>query len=293
MMTTNMTNTTAATINKIIVHAGIFHADDIFCVALARIINPECEVDRVFKIPDGVDVNATTGTVVADIGDGIFDHHHGDLTIRDDGCPKAAFGLMWAHYGHALCEGDLAWRIVDDTLVRHIDAHDNGYIMGNPLSVLLSAFNPSWDEDELCTFDGTCLALTQFMSAVGVAETLLKRAIESANSTVRAEKTVASYFEAAHDHIMVMEKFAPWGEYLKKIDNENRTVWFIVFPSLRGGWSLQSVDSATYPLPAEWVENLPEGMTFCHKARFIAAAIDKETVIKYGKIAVNALSQTA
>lgn len=131
------------------------------------------------------------------------------------------------------------------------------------------------------------------MTAVGVAETLLKRAIESANSTVRAEKTVAAYFEVAHDHIMVMEKFAPWGEYLKKIDDENRSVWFIVFPSLRGGWSLQSVDSATYPLPTEWVETLPEGLTFCHKARFIAAAVDKETAIKYGKIAVNALSQTA
>ena len=77
--TTTASTTTAAVINKIIVHGGVFHADDVFCVALARIINPDCEVDRVFKIPDGVDVNATSGTVVADIGDGIFDHHHGDL----------------------------------------------------------------------------------------------------------------------------------------------------------------------------------------------------------------------
>ena len=271
-------------IEKIIVHAGVFHADDVFCVALARILNPECEVDRVFKIPDGVDVNAVTDTIVADIGDGVFDHHHGELTIREDGCPKAAFGLMWAHYGPTLCEGDAAWRIVDDTLVRHIDAHDNGFDMGNPMSVVLSTFNPTWDE--------TVDPMTQFMAAAGVAETLLRRAIESANSTARAERTVAAYFEAAHSHIMVMEKFAPWGEFLKNNDAD-QSIWFVIFPSLRGGWSLQSVDSATYPLPAEWVETLPEGLTFCHKARFIAAAIDKETAVNYGRIAVDALSQTA
>jgi uncharacterized UPF0160 family protein len=156
--------------------------------------------------------------------------------------------------------------------------------MGNPMSVVLSTFNPTWDE--------TVDPMTQFMTAAGVAETLLRRAIESANSTARAERTVAAYFEAAHGHIMVMEKFAPWGEFLKNNDAD-QSIWFVIFPSLRGGWSLQSVDSATYPLPAEWVETLPEGLTFCHKARFIAAAIDKETAVNYGRIAVDALSQTA
>ena len=274
------TSTTTKMIEKIIVHGGIFHADDIFCVALARILNPDCEVDRVFKIPDGVDVNAVTGTIVADIGDGVFDHHHGELTIREDGCPKAAFGLMWAHYGHALCDGGLAWSIVDNTLVRHIDAHDNGFDMGNPLSVVLSTFNPTWDEK--------VDRMTQFMTAVGVAKTLLERAIESANSTVRAIRIADEYLEVAHDHIMIMDKFVPWEEFLKNNDTD-RSIWFVIFPSLRGGWSLQSVDSAAYPLPAEWVETLPEGLTFCHKARFIAAAIDKETAVKYGDIAVDTL----
>lgn len=50
-------------------HAGIFHADELFCTALFRILNPEFEVTRGFKPEE------STADVIYDIGGGEFDHH--------------------------------------------------------------------------------------------------------------------------------------------------------------------------------------------------------------------------
>jgi uncharacterized UPF0160 family protein len=272
-------------IAKGITHAGVFHADDVFSTALLRLINPKIEIERVFKVPEDIDVNATTGTVVYDIGDGKFDHHHGTLKKRASGCPKAAFGLLWEYYGPYLTKFDeKAWRIVDETLVRFIDEHDNGFNMGNPISVIFGSFNPHWDE-KVDPND-------QFITAVSIAEELLERHISSANATIRAEDTIAAFYDKSENHIMVMDLYAPWKDFIDEKNNgkimlDSKNIWFVVYPSNRGGWCIQSYSSEKYPLPAEWLINLPDDMTFCHKARFLASVKTKEKALEYANMAVN------
>lgn len=269
-----------------ITHAGIFHADDIFSTALLRIMNPEIEISRAIVVPEGINVNSTEGTVVYDIGDGIFDHHHGELTVRENGIPKAAFGLLWEHYGRELVIDEAAWQSIDDDIVSYIDRHDNGYEMGNPLSVIFGMFNPFWDEPASAD-----VRMDKFITAVTIAEELLKRAIDRANSTSRARNTVREYYNASEtkaNKILVMERFAPWKEWTTEEE-----VHFCVYPSERGGWCIQSYDSSKYPLPEEWVTNLPEGMTFCHKGRFLAAVTSKELAVIYALKATAALGVEA
>ena len=76
---------------KIVVHAGLFHADDVLCVAMMRILNADISVERVYKVPEHVDDD----TIVADIGGGKYDHHQANAPIRRDGFPHCAASLMW------------------------------------------------------------------------------------------------------------------------------------------------------------------------------------------------------
>lgn len=39
-------------IDKLIVHGGIFHADDALCAVVAKSINPSVKIESVFKVPD-------------------------------------------------------------------------------------------------------------------------------------------------------------------------------------------------------------------------------------------------
>ena len=267
-------------INKGITHGGVFHADDVFSTALLQLFNPNLEIERVMKVEETIDVNATTGTIVYDIGDGRFDHHHGELKYREDGCPKAAFGLLWEQFGPYLTDFDeSAWKIIDDDLVRAIDAHDNGFEMNNPLSLAIGAFNPCWDENS-APLD----RMMQFKKAVDAARTILARWLVRANSSAKAKNLVRSYVEASEHKILILDQFLPWKDYTT--DDE---IHFAVYPSERGGWCIQSIDSEKYPLPKEWLDNMPKGITFVHKNLFLAAVETKEQAIRYAEYAVSVI----
>ena len=77
-------------IKEIYIHGGIFHSDDVMCVALARIANPQVKFQRVFKAPTEVE----EVVIVADIGGGKYDHHQIDAEVRPNGEKYAACGLL-------------------------------------------------------------------------------------------------------------------------------------------------------------------------------------------------------
>ena len=70
-------------------HGAKFHSDDVFATAFLRLIKPEIQVTRGFEVPADFD------GIVYDIGRGRFDHHQEDKEYRENGCPYAAFGLLW------------------------------------------------------------------------------------------------------------------------------------------------------------------------------------------------------
>lgn len=85
-------------VNKAFTHAGKFHADDVFSSALLRILFPTIEIIRGFEVPESFE------GIVFDIGMGEYDHHQKNSEVRENGCPYAAFGLLWRRLENWLLE---------------------------------------------------------------------------------------------------------------------------------------------------------------------------------------------
>lgn len=261
---------------KALTHAGIFHADDIMSTALLRILNPEIEVERVFRVPEDV----AEDTLIFDIGGGEFDHHQVNNEIRDNGIPYAAFGKLVRAFGGELGLSEESLATFQKEVVEPIDSTDNGG-EPDPLSRVLSAFNPSWDEDA----DGT----SRFWEAEAIAESLLRKEINTLRSVDSAREIVLAAAEKSEGGVVVLEQYAPQ-DALREVPEAQ----FVVYPSARGGWNIQTVPSDENPMvgrtpfPDEWLGH-PDaslGMTFCHPGNFLASAETREQAINIAHLAV-------
>lgn len=276
-MTTNLTNNNV-TINRAFTHGGIFHADDVFAAALLKVLNPDIEILRGFKVPENFD------GIVFDIGGGEFDHHYQGAPVRPNGTPYSSFGLLWEKFGRSFFHTEASFQKIDEGLVQPIDKSD---CTGdkNPLSILISVMNPNWDSVERPD--------TAFERAVSVAQSLLQEFIDSCKSTERAQEELAKYEANSEDGIIVLDKFVPWGGLIDKEEPK-----FVVFPSLRGGWNAQVVPvshsdkTARIPFLMEWwgnpdVAKVTDGkVTFCHQGGFIVACPTRENAIEVCKEAL-------
>lgn len=263
-------------IKKALTHAGVFHADDVLSTAFLRILNPEIDVERVFRVPEDV----AEDVLVFDIGGGEFDHHQKDNEIRPNGVPYAAFGKLVRAFGGELGLSSESLRAFEKEIVEPIDSTDNGGTP-DPLSRVISAFNPTWDESA----DGT----ERFWEAEALAESLLRREINTLKSVDSAREIVLAAAKKAEQGVVVLEQYAPQ-DALQSVPS----ALFVVYPSARGGWNVQTVPSAENPMigrvpfPKEWLGNPDRslGMTFCHPGNFLASAETREQAIEIARIAV-------
>lgn len=227
--------------------------------------------------------------IVFDIGHGCFDHHQDDSPCRegtDDapGIPYASFGRLWNRWGKNIFNNDDILDEFDRAFVQPIDAHDNGLSV-NPLSVAIASMNPNWNE--------TGDANTSFEMAVDMVSDILASMFRSYAAKLDAYEYVMAAAINAEDHVMILERFAPYKQYTKgSVDID-----FVIWPSKRNSdWNIGTIlaedggaFSSKYLLPEAWVDAAdrykPDGMTFCHKARFIAAFKTKEQALAAAKIA--------
>ena len=169
------------TITLIKTHGGLFHADEVCCIAILRILGCTAPVERVFSLDGSEDDSVLT----LDIVGAKYDHHMARefCPTYDDGSHKASFGL--------LCE---ALGILEEygeefsSLVKAVDNADNGEGETIPyISEVVSSFNPSWKED------GSIAARNEaFERAVEVAKTLLERVIASSKAKAEADAAAAT-----------------------------------------------------------------------------------------------------
>lgn len=261
-------------IKKAFTHGGKFHSDDVFSAALLRILFPEIEIIRGFVIPEDFD------GLVFDIGLGAFDHHQEKKEVRENGCPYAAFGLLWREFGTRLLNEEEAL-LFDESFIQPLDYSDN---TGEPcdLARRISIFNPSWDEEgDADEF---------FFRAVDIAQAILERQLVYAKGREKANLMLEEAMEHMENHILILPRFIPWKKYL--VDSE---VYFAIFPSERGGYNAQpAIEDAEeeifkVPFPQEWwgkpKEELQkisgiETLTFCHATGFLLAADTLEDAVK-------------
>lgn len=267
---------TVMNFKKALTHAGTFHADDVMSTAFLRILNPEINVERTFRVPE----DTPEGTLIFDIGGGEFDHHQVNNEIRDNGIPYAAFGKLVRAFGGELGLSEESLATFQRDVVEPIDSTDNGG-SPDPLSRVISAFNPTWDESADAT--------ARFWEAEAIAESLLRKEINTLKSIDSAREIVLAAAEKMEDGVVVLEQYAPQ-DALQEVPEAQ----FVVYPSARGGWNIQTVPSDENPMvgrtpfPDEWLGH-PDaslGMTFCHPGNFLASAETREQAINIAHLAV-------
>ena len=272
--------------DQVITHSTVFHADDVFGAALCRLINPKIDIIRTLDVDTALEMANNIGkkVLVFDIGFGKYDHHQENKALRDDrdNTPYCGFGLLWRDFGYLLCPDRKAWSKVDNTLVIGIDRADNG-IRQNLLSASIKVMNPQWNSD---TSENVA-----FFRAMNVAMIMLKSHIDHANATVAAgEAVLATYSGGA---ILVLNEYLPYVDTVVS-DERCKDILFVVYPSARGGWVVQTVPKMIgsfenrMSFPKSWLGHAdPErGITFAHTANFLISCETKDQAIKVAEEAV-------
>ena len=283
-------------------HAGYFHADEVFAtVIMSHKIN-DLVVARVTKVPEACE------KLVYDIGGGRYDHHQTDKRYREDGLPYAAVGLIWEDFGKDVLlqmgvEEKLissVWAQIDQSLIRGIDASDNGVSLNGCYDILtinkiIGIYNPEWDE--------TKEADTAFLEACTIADQIFNRVVKNVASEMRSIEYVREAMRTAKGRIIYLEKYVPWQRCVCMEDVEDRFL-FVVYPSNRGGYNVQSVP--TSPESFEMRQGLPqiwrglrgeelrlltgiEDAEFVHSAGFIGGAGSLQGALMMAEKAINAL----
>ena len=124
-MDTNYNNKT------LVVHEGLWHADDLFCVALWTIAGHSKYLRKDLQ-------EAADDQILCDQGGGDWDHH-GDETLRfypdEDGCNKmASFGRMWEYLGPQLTP---AWENIWHNQVKAICSIDCNGLFKAPIQKMV------------------------------------------------------------------------------------------------------------------------------------------------------------
>lgn len=265
-------------IKKIIVHSGTFHADDVMCVAIMKSLYPGIQIERVSGSPKSVEDDV----IIADIGQGRYDHHQKDAMLREDGKKYAACGLIYRDFGRQLFLTEEWYKDFRRKYIIPIEDSDNGG-QGNPLSEMIMTYNPCWDDD-------MSLADKRFLEAVGVFLQLVKREQKMEQAELRANPLIDSYIKnSVNREIVIMEKFVPWQENVCKTDAQ-----FVIYPNFRGGYVLRSVpvveNSGELRVPVLAKENM-RGCTFAHVNRFLAIFQTQEQAVDAANYILESISE--
>lgn len=297
-----------------ITHVAPHHADEVFATVMLSVLFPV----ELLRTRDQ-EIIKNTKAIVYDVGSEYdpsekrFDHHQKSFSeIRDDGISYSSAGLIWREYGASIVKtiaktgaiDDVMTAevvsLVDEALIRGIDARDNGQgEKGDSMSVssVISACNSLWDENEDAD---TC-----FLRACDLATAILVREIKVAMSTVRGRKLVADKIKIVDGPILVMDQFiGGWLEEVLHADSPKAAgLLFAVFPATNGDWNIQAIPPSKEDtmgqrksFPDAWrglkdeelIESSGVGTAvFCHKAGFFAVAKTKEDAIRLAEKAVN------
>ena len=290
---------------KVGTHDGVFHADDVFSIALLRRLYDEVIVMR-SRDPKALE----WCEMLVDVGGEyspkkqIFDHHQrGGAGRRENGIPYASFGLLWRHKGVEACGGSpYVAEKVDRNLVQPIDATDCGFELHTgwvvektrdySINAVIKSMNPTWDE--FAPPD------RGFDRAVDVASLILDNEIKRARGRIKAENIVRGELAHMSSDILVLGISCPW---IKVVVEEAPNIKFVVYPNDAGNWMVQAVPKALgsrdnkKDLPESWAglrgeefRNVCgiESALFCHSGRFICGAEMRYDALELARLALEA-----
>ena len=266
-------------IKRLVIHDGKFHADDVMTCALVRTAFPDVRIERVSGVDD--DMRNDENTVIADIGLGKYDHHQPDAPRRpyvlDNQYTKtappitykaAACGLIFEDIKDMIFKTKESANFFFENYIRPIEAQDNvgKGVAANPLSIAIGAFNTiSTNEEDV---------ERRFFRAVHICEEIICAEAEAEEERLKSEGEVEKYIAKSEDGILILPKYMHWCKAARKAGLN-----YAVMPG-RDGFALRPVRGL---LPADWLNEKPNGANFVHQGRFIAVFRTKEYAVEAAK----------
>ena len=278
-----------------ITHSGTMHADEVFATAFLDLYLKNVKVYRTTTIPQNLKENV----IIYDIGRGKFDHHQENAKKRDNDITYCSFGLLWQEFGKDYLKQlkikniDETFKQIDKDLIEAIDGDDNGIFptIESPykvktLSNIIKLFNPSYNSNQS--------EQIQFEKAVAFAKIILEQEILNISGKVAAKEKVLKALTQKENNTLILDEYMPYEQALLN-EEEANDIYFVVFPSNRGGYAIKTVPISTddynkrLDLPKEWrgkvdmeLENISgiKGLRFCHLTGFMATCDTLETAKK-------------
>ena len=259
--------------SSIAIHPNPHHADDVFCIASIRLINPTITIVRTRdkETLDAADFRVDVGGKY-DPSTGDYDHHQIDFDERHTnpneakhkkGPKMCAFGLIWKHHSKSIILAILdklnkisgkEWNVTDDILdyidqsimdglVACIGAMDNGeqrtyYLDTGSIRMptvikFIQNYNP-------CTWMEGIDYDKFFFRAVDMATNYLEREVIKLYGQVQAVDPVLEAVEKAEDGYMVLDQYLPWGPIFTRFPFDTKDIKFVIYPTIDGNWMFQS-----------------------------------------------------
>ena len=253
---------------KLHTHGSIFHADEVIGAALFVHLGDIATSDilRANHAPE----SPAPGDIVLDIGgrhgvddNGVvwLDHH------QDKDMPCAAV-LTFRHLEPRLSP---ATKKAAERFLDGVDRHDRGmepYIKGRmTLSDIIAALNPVGEATE-------DKRTANFREAVTLFVALFNRMV-AYQELVESQAGDVARLAALNAPFVVAEQYLP--KLLRTL--EGTLTRHAVYPSLRGGWSVQAVCIPNTKTPVQPVPAGIAGATFVHATGFIASFATKEEAV--------------
>lgn len=273
------------------IHDGIFHLDDLTVAALATLYN-EYKYGQEYLL-ENFDIQRSrnltfikqfeTVGIVADVGNGEFDHHQPDAKVRPNGVKYAATGLIWKQMGvdliklvcdkndYVSSEEAVNWaaKMFDLNVCQPIDNTDNfgPKKYPNPLSDMISSYNSDDIHDNEKQYEG-------FYDALLLLEQLLQSDLEKYGRQCKEYDELTKIINASEgaERIVLPKHFAP-----TLFIGRDSNVHYIAYPADNGKWNISALDSERWPIKF-LAKDMP-GCTFVHNSKFLAVFDTKENCI--------------
>ncbi|MFL6658374.1 MAG: MYG1 family protein [Massilia sp.] len=312
----------------IVTHSGKFHADDVWAVAVLKIVFPQAEVvrtrdpARIATADFAVDVGG-----VWDPATGRFDHHQkGFSGARPSAVPYASAGLVWKEFG-ARCVAILAETLtgtalsddkaaelayaIDADIVQYLDLSDVGAAKNAPggygLSAVVSGYNPNWLDEQRVGYGQAddAYRLSQFTRAMDVLTDIMGNAVRYRVGALLSLAQVRQGEQLFEGRVLYLKNGAiPWSQVVRK---EMPKLLFVISHNIaEQRYMIHTIPvspdsfTARADLPEAWAGLQDDKLAavtgvhdagFCHNGRFIASAKSYEGIYAMASLALQALGQ--
>lgn len=308
-------------------HDGVFHSDEVLACALLRIAAAPDHVAVIrSRFPRDWE-RADYVIDVGGQHDGIkwFDHHQSTCAgKRANGIPFSAFGLIWNTLGvtavRRILKTQLEQHALDDTdvqgvvegladFVASVDAHDQAvlstvsrFTKDRAVTVDLVSLQQvisSYNSVPLLEDHDEQAENRHFYEVLDWAEKFLRRYVLRKASRAMSEKFISKY--DAGFAVLVLPRYCDWNSPVSQREH----IKFVVYPSVNGkSYTVQcakkhggqGTDNLRLPFPQNWsglteaelrkVSEVADAV-FCHRDRFIAAAVSMQGAIDLANKAIS------